>query len=69
MENRKECTQQKMDELFVWCLQQAAARYMGDLSQDRIDDLNSINFPWHLYEAHLDLKCLYVNKLKYKGMK
>lgn len=45
---------QDYKELFDWCLEQAAARYMGKLSQEKIDKLNSIGFPWDYYEEELD---------------
>ena len=41
-------------ELYLWCLQQAADRYMGTLSQDKIDLLNDELFPWGYYEEQLD---------------
>ena len=42
------------NELYNWCLEQAAARFMGTLSQDKIDKLNSLEFPWAYYEEELD---------------
>lgn len=41
-------------DLHTWCLEQASARYMGTLPQDKIDKLNSLNFPWEHYEEELD---------------
>lgn len=41
-------------ELYTWCLEQASARFMGTLSQDKIDKLNELNFPWEIYEEELD---------------
>lgn len=41
-------------DLYNWCLEQAAMRFMGKLSQEQIDKLNSINFPWAYYEQELD---------------
>lgn len=40
--------------LYNWCLEQAAARYMGQLTQRQIDLLNAENFPWDYYENELD---------------
>ncbi len=40
--------------LFDWCLLQASERYMGHLSVDQVDKLNSIGFPWAYYEEELD---------------
>lgn len=40
--------------LYTWCLEQAAARYMEKLSQSQIEKLNSIDFPWKMYEEKLD---------------
>jgi len=40
--------------LYAWCLTQAADRYMGTLSQEKIDKLNSVNFSWEHYESELD---------------
>lgn len=44
----------KKEDLFDWCLEQVAARYMETLDQDKIDKLNSIEFPWEYYEDELD---------------
>jgi hypothetical protein len=44
----------KKEKLFDWCLEQASLRFMGKLPQDKIDKLNSIEFPWAYYEEELD---------------
>jgi hypothetical protein len=44
----------KKDDLFNWCLEQAAAKYMGTLDQEKIDKLNALEFPWSYYEEELD---------------
>ncbi len=44
----------KQQALFNWCLEQASARYMGLLSQEQIDKLNSLEFPWSHFEEELD---------------
>lgn len=49
---REEKTEQ--DKLYDWCLEQASARFMGLLSQEQIDKLNSTDFPWAYYEEELD---------------
>ena len=41
------------NELYVWCLEQAAARYMGLLSQEQISKLDAVGFPWERYETAL----------------
>ncbi len=41
-------------DLHAWCLEQAALRYMEELPQEQIDNLNSQNFPWEYYENELD---------------
>lgn len=45
---------QGIQQLYEWCLEQASARYQGKLSQDKIDKLNSLEFPWEYYEEELD---------------
>jgi|GEM_PF-3765881 hypothetical protein len=40
--------------LYTWCLEQASDRYCGTLSQEKIDKLNSMDFPWAYYEDELD---------------
>jgi hypothetical protein len=40
--------------LFEWCLQNAADRFMGELTQDQIDKLDCLDFPWDHYENILD---------------
>jgi len=42
------------EKLYIWCLEQASARFMGTLSQDKIDKLDSLDFPWDYYERELD---------------
>ncbi len=42
------------ERLYEWCLEQASARYMGLLSPEQEDKLNSIDFPWAFYEEELD---------------
>jgi hypothetical protein len=42
------------EKLYIWCLEQVSERYMGTLSQEKIDKLNNINFPWDYYEEELD---------------
>ena len=55
MENREHIKLLKENgELYVWCLEQASARYQGILSQEKIDKLNSIGFDWVYYENALD---------------
>lgn len=44
--------------LYNWCLEQAATRAMGNLSQDKIDKLNSIGFPWAYYAEKLEEACM-----------
>lgn len=46
--------EKQLQELYEWCLEQAADRYMGNLSQEKIDKLNSIGFEWERYEHDLD---------------
>lgn len=46
--------EKQLQELYEWCLEQAADRYMGNLSQEKIDKLDSIGFPWERYENDLD---------------
>ncbi len=41
-------------QLFDWCLEQAHARYTGQLTQDQLNKLNGIDFPWAYYENELD---------------
>ncbi len=44
----------KEDELYIWCLEQASARFMGIVPQEKIDKLNSLEFPWAYYEDEFD---------------
>lgn len=39
--------------LFNWCLEQAHLRYTNQLSQEQLDKLNALNFPWAYYEEEL----------------
>lgn len=40
--------------LYNWCLEQAIARFMGNLTQEQEDHLNELGFPWDVYEEKLD---------------
>lgn len=40
--------------LYTWCLENASARFMGILEQDKIDKLNSDEFDWIYWEEELD---------------
>jgi hypothetical protein len=50
----KTMTTNEENMLYVWCLEQASARYKEILSQEKIDELNSVGFPWAFYENELD---------------
>lgn len=41
-------------DLYKWCVELAQARRKGTLSQEQIDKLNSLNFPWAYYEDEFD---------------
>lgn len=41
-------------DLYTWCLEQAAAKYMGHLSDEQIKKLNDVQFNWEYYEGVLD---------------
>ncbi len=41
------------NELFDLFLQQALKRHMGTLSQEKIDMLDAMGFPWDYYEEEL----------------
>ena len=55
--------------LYNWCLDQAAARYMGALSQDKIEKLNALEFPWAYYEEELDKLGFHWNKNNPDGVR
>lgn len=40
--------------IYEWCLEQAAKRHMGNLTQQQIEKLESLNFPFVLCEEELD---------------
>lgn len=46
----------------TWCLEQAAARFMDNLSQEQIDVLTSLDFPWNYWENELDKAGFHWNK-------
>lgn len=47
-------SEESLNGLYNWCLEQASDRYRGLLSEEQIDKLNSIDFPWGYYEEELD---------------
>lgn len=47
-------TKPNEEELYVWCLEQAAMRYRGELSLEQMAKLDVLGFPWELYERKLD---------------
>ena len=57
------------DKLYNWCLEQASARFMGLLSQEQIDKLNSTGFDWVYYENELDNLGYHWKKNKPKGVR
>jgi hypothetical protein len=59
----------KDQEIYDWCLEQAANRFMGKLSQAKIDKLNSIEFPWAHYEEELDKLGFYWEKNNPDGVR
>jgi len=44
----------KQNELYNWCLEQAAARYIGTMTKEQFDSLQSLDFPWEYYENELN---------------
>ncbi len=69
METANKKIKKKEQDLHVWCLEQADARFRGLLSQDRIEKLDSLDFPWAHYEEELDKLGYYWEKNNPDGVR
>lgn len=54
--NKKTIEKERASEenLYAWCLEQAADKLMGTMSKEHLEKLNDIGFPWSYYEGELD---------------
>lgn len=49
--------EKQLKKLHKWCVQNAVDRVMGKLSQDKIDKLDALGFPWEVYEQYYFNMC------------